>query len=133
MAGAATSAAVTAAPVLPAPARPSSPTRPRLAIARLAIGGSLPRSMVQRSLERVTPQLAACYARLGAATAATVRVHVVIDEHRVGRPAAVSEVAALPTLAGCVRTALAQVRTEEAPDVGVVDLRFDAVFTPGAP
>jgi serine/threonine protein kinase len=128
-------------PAVKAPARvavnPAAPARSERLEARAAIGeiqlrGSMPTSMIRRAIERIRPQLTACYARAAAAAGrnsfGTLDVDLEIDERgRVRKPRARGS--ALPGLNDCVAEAAGKVISEP-PDTGTVHASFQVTFSP---
>jgi hypothetical protein len=126
-----------APPVAPAPFVPPPPkpvaTSARLAIENLSVRGALTVAQVKRAIDRVTPSLRACYGpaavQAKSSPAVALRVRFELDESQ--RPHSIQATdATLAGLATCVQRALAEVRAEQPPDVGSVDVTFVAHFTP---
>jgi hypothetical protein len=108
-------------------------TSASLAIENLSVRGALTAAQIRRALDRVTPQIRACYGP--AATAAgnspslSITTRFEIDESQRAHSIELAD----PGLAGlktCVQRVLANVRAEQAPDVGTVDVAFVLRFTP---
>lgn len=118
------------------PPRPST-AKPTLFAARaevseIVLRGSIPTSKIRRAIDRVRPQLSACYGRAAAAAGrnqfGVVDVELEIDERgRVRSPRARG--AGLPGLNGCVAQAAGDV-ISEVPDTGTVRVSFQVTFTP---
>jgi len=123
------------APVVPPPPRPVA-TSARLAIENLSVRGALTVAQVKRALDRVTPSLRACYgpaaAQAKSSPGVAIQVRFELDESQRARSIQATG-ATLAGLAPCVQHALADVRAEQPPDVGSVDVTFVAHFTPEAP
>jgi serine/threonine-protein kinase len=118
---------------LPPPAPKRIATSASLTVERLSVRGALTAAQIRRALDRVTPQVRACYGP--AATAAgnsppiSISTRFEIDESQRAHAIELAD----PGLAGlktCVQRALASVRAEQAPDVGTVDVAFVLRFTP---
>ncbi|MEZ4363590.1 MAG: protein kinase [Kofleriaceae bacterium] len=126
---AATLPAPTPLPAAPRPAPPpAAPVKRALGKQSLEVAGSLSLRTVERAVNRVRGDLAAC-AKLATEDAVTVRF--VIDER--GRASSIKVGSASAPLARCVRSALDRVRTESPPDVGTVDSTLKLTFPPSAP
>ncbi len=98
--------------------------------------GSLARSIVQRAVEHVDAGFNTCYRdaaqRAGRDEMTTIHVAFVVDE--TGQATDITASAApLDGLADCVRALTGRIRTQVAPDVGVVHVTFDVTFNPLAP
>ena len=133
---------IAAEPARP-PAAPSAPTvsgprggappagpsrRPRDLRARLDhidVTGSLPVSAVQRAIQRAWPAIASC----APVSPGAVVARFTIGEAR--RALGVAASGALPATRACIAAALAEVRTEAAPDVGDVAVTVRIVFAVG--
>jgi serine/threonine-protein kinase len=123
------------APVAPRPVSPAGPgsldATPE--VATLDVKGSLSPSVVRRGVERQFASLRACYqaaARAGQATPSIdLRVTFEIDENSI-----VTHVNAGGTsfgsLARCATSAIGQIRTQEAPDVGIAQVSVIIRFRP---
>ncbi|HEY0479023.1 MAG TPA: serine/threonine-protein kinase [Kofleriaceae bacterium] len=116
-----------APPTLPAlPAPPPPPPAPlgelRATIDRVEVSGSLPAGAVQRAVERRRPAIARCTPALPTAVVA----HFRIGEAR--RAQGVTAAGASDQINGCIAAALADVRTEAAPDVGDVEVTVRIAF-----
>ena len=102
------------------------------AIASLGVEGSLPSSVVRRSVERVLPSLQACYRTAAKAKnstpAVSVKVRFVIDEN--GAATRVGATGNFGSLAECVRGSMTRVQSPHAPDVGTVSVTVGINFTP---
>ncbi|HEY4239155.1 MAG TPA: serine/threonine-protein kinase [Kofleriaceae bacterium] len=123
------------APSIPV-APPRMPTRARASLGALSVHGSLSTSEISRALDRVLPDLRACFAQTAAAThhAVATKVHlafVVDDTRRIASAHATA--AAWPELGACVERAITALRTQVAPDVGAVDVTVDVIFQPEDP
>jgi hypothetical protein len=105
-----------------APARPPPPSELYATIARVDVSGSLSPAAVQRAVERRSSAIARCKP----VSPATVVAHFRIGEAR--RAQAVTAGGAADEINGCIAAALADVRTEEAPDVGDVDVTVRIAF-----
>jgi hypothetical protein len=96
------------------------------------VEGSLPSSIVRRSVERVLPSLQACYRTAAKAKNSTpavnVKVRFVIDETGAARRVAAS--GTFGSLAECVRSSMSRVQSPHAPDVGTVSVTVAISFTP---
>jgi serine/threonine-protein kinase len=101
-------------------------------IRRVSVDGSLPTSEIKDAMGRTTAALRACYRsaarRANTTPALSIKVAFVIDEARAARGVQVTG----DTLgvAGCVRDALANLRTRVAPDVGTVAVTAVIKFEP---
>ena len=102
-------------------------------IASLEVNGPLPTSVVRRSVERVLPALRTCYrtaAKAGNKTpAANLTVSFEVDESA----AAVSVSAngtSFGSLASCAKGAIGRLQTQQAPDVGTVNVVVAISFRP---
>ena len=101
-------------------------------VSRVAVDGSLPTSEIKTAIGRTNAALRACYRsaarRAGQTPALSLKVAFVIDEARAARGVQISG----DTLgvAGCVRDALANIRTRVAPDVGTVAVTAVIRFEP---
>lgn len=114
---------------LPVPApRPGALGRPTVELTRLSVQGALASSVVRRTLGRVEPQIAACYAKgTGAVIADAVPITLVIDESGgVGRVQLGAGASA--SAASCVAEVLHRARTLSPPDVGTVHVSFTLVM-----
>jgi serine/threonine-protein kinase len=124
--------------ILPAP--PAIPIAPRriatsasVAVESLSVRGALTTAQIRRALDRVTPQVRACYGPAATAAGSSPPISITtrfeIDESQRAHAIELAD----PGLAGlktCVQRALANVRAEQAPDVGTVDVAFVLKFTP---
>jgi hypothetical protein len=124
--------------ILPAP--PAIPIAPKriatsasLAVESLSVRGALTTAQIRRALDRVTPQVRACYGPAATAAGSSPPISITtrfeIDESQRAHAIELAD----PGLAGlktCVQRALANVRAEQAPDVGTVDVAFVLKFTP---
>jgi len=134
-------ASVAAIPPPPPPPAPTPlPIPPKkiatsatVAIENLSVRGALTTAQIRRALDRVVPQLRACYGPAATAAGSSPPISITtrfeIDE---SQRAHAIELAA-PHLAGlnaCVQRELANVRAEQPPDVGTVDVAFVLRFTP---
>ncbi|CAN5248710.1 hypothetical protein BH11MYX1_BH11MYX1_31100 [soil metagenome] len=94
--------------------------------------GSLSTSIVRRSVERAMADITGC-ARASAVSSKsateTVNATFVIDDQRHATSIATTSSS---VLAGCVKRALASVRTADAPDVGTVSVSLEIRFTGGS-
>jgi serine/threonine protein kinase len=125
----------TVAPPAPTPARvdPALPLRATVQVQGITVRGSLPTSLVRRAVERLRPQLAACYARAahlaGRNGFCELSVEVQIDERgRARKPT--SHGGTLPQLDACVADAASKLVSEKAPDTGTVSASWKVAFTP---
>ncbi|HEY0478209.1 MAG TPA: protein kinase [Kofleriaceae bacterium] len=133
-----------ASPFQPAPPAPTAPVRPSppagpgsldatLEVATLEVKGSLAASVVKRGLERHLGSLRACYqaaARAGNATPAIdLQVTFEIDENS-GATHVTTGGASLGSLASCAAGVIAQVHTQQAPDVGTAQVLALIRFRP---
>jgi serine/threonine-protein kinase len=117
----------------PVRAEPALPLQATVQIQGVAVRGSLPTSLVRRAVERIRPQLAACYSRAAHAAGhngfGELSVDVQIDERgRARNPHANG--AALPQLNACVADAASKLVSEKAPDTGTVNASWKVAFTP---
>jgi len=115
--GAPPAAQLAASPPGPAPARAL-----RATIDSVDVSGSLPRGDVQRAVERRWSAIARCLP----AAPETVTAHFTIGEAR--RAQGVRATGAAPQINACITAALADVRTEAAPDVGDVEVTVRIAF-----
>ena len=103
------------------------------AIANLDVNGPLPASVVHRAIERVLPSLRACYRSAATAQkktpAVTLTLTFEIDENSSATNVSGGG-ASFGTLASCVRNAVGQVQTQQAPDVGTAQVGVAIKFTP---
>jgi eukaryotic-like serine/threonine-protein kinase len=115
----------------PPPPRGSLDATP--AVLSLDVKGSLSPSIVRRSVERTLASLRACYraaARAGGATPALeLRLAFEIDENSLATHVAISG-ASFGSLASCAAGVAAQIRTQEAPDVGTAQVSVVIGFRP---
>jgi len=128
------------APPPPLPVHAPVPVAPKkiatsasLAIENLSVRGALTSAQIRRALDRVVPQLRACYGpaatAAGSSPAISITTRLEIDESQRAHGIELVD----PRLAGlkaCVQRELANVRAEQAPDVGSVDVAFVLHFTP---
>ena len=119
------------APLPPAPKKIL--TSASLAIESFSVRGALTAAQIRRALDRVTPQIRACYGPAATAAGASPSVAIAtrfeIDESQRAHAIELAD----PGLAGlkaCVARALGNVRAEQAPDVGTVDVSLVLRFTP---
>jgi hypothetical protein len=118
----------------PAPEpEPSLPLEAKSAIGEVTFRGPLPSSSVRRAIERINPQLTACYARAAQAAGknqfGSVAVELEIDERgRARSPSAHG--AKLAGLNECVAEAASRVISDRAPDTGTVHASFKVIFSP---
>jgi eukaryotic-like serine/threonine-protein kinase len=123
--------------VVKAPARPVPPPAGSLdatpSVARLEVKGSLSPSIVRRSLERTLSSLRGCYRTAARAAKATPAVELQltyeIDENRLATQVATSG-ANFGSLSTCAAGVAGQIRTQEAPDVGTVQVTAVIRFRP---
>jgi hypothetical protein len=123
---------VVAPPAPPEPARPAAPAPPpapppaarelRAQLGKIEVSGSLSPSDVERAIKRQWPEIQRC---MSSAPAAVVAKFTVGEARRAKEIRAVG--ATVPTNA-CVAAALADVRTEAAPDVGDVEVTVRITF-----
>jgi hypothetical protein len=116
---------VAVSPLLPAPAPPPAPppaAELRARIAHVDVNGSLSPAAVQRAVERRMSAIGRCKP----ASPAIVVAHFRIGEAR--RAQAVTAAGAAGDVTRCIANALAEVRTEQAPDVGDVDVTVRIAF-----
>jgi len=113
----------------PVPARSAPSSRPAAPphelVAKLEgvdVSGSLPVGAVQRAIERSWPAIASCTPVF----AGTVVAQLTIGEAR--RALDVRAVGSTPAASACIAAALAEVRTEAAPDVGDVKVTVRIAF-----
>jgi serine/threonine protein kinase len=114
------------------PDQANQPLEARSAIGEVTIRGSMPTSSVRRAVERINPQLAACYARAAQAAGknqfGSVTVELEIDERgRARSPAARG--AKLSGLNECVAEAASKVISDRAPDTGTIHASFKVIFS----
>jgi serine/threonine-protein kinase len=124
----------TPAPVAPAPtpvavgSMDATPT-----IASLDVNGPLPASVVRRAVERSLPALRACYRTAATAqkqtTAVSISLAFEIDESSVATGIS-GGATSFGKLGACARTAIGQVQTQQAPDVGTAQVAVTIKFTP---
>jgi hypothetical protein len=86
------------------------------------VSGSLPVGAVQRAIERRRSAIESCTPR----TPGTVVAHFTIGETR--RAQDVRAVGSTATIGACIAAALGDVRTENAPDVGDVEVTVRIAF-----
>jgi hypothetical protein len=112
------------APVPPAPARRPQPAPRELhaRIDRVEVSGSLPAGAVQRAIERRRSAIESCIPP----TSGTVVAHFTIGETR--RAQDVHAVGSTAAIDACIGAALRDVRTENAPDVGDVEVTVRIAF-----
>jgi hypothetical protein len=115
----------------PAEAAPG-PLVAKAAIGAIELRGSMPNSQVRRALDRIRPQLSACYARAAQAAGknkfGSLDVELEIDERGRARGAH-ARGSDLSGLNGCVAEAAGKV-ISEAPDTGTVRASFKVLFSP---
>ena len=104
------------------PSGPSATRALRAQIDGVDVSGSLPAGAVQRAVERRWPAVARCVS----AAPETVIARFTIGETR--RAHDVRATGAAPSTNACVEAAFADVRTEEAPDVGDVQVTVRIAF-----
>jgi len=126
-------------PQTPTPTPPPSPPArldARASVALESVAGALTRSEVDRALARITPSFHACYtsaaSRAQKNAAATIHLAFVVDETGLAQ-APEAGPAPLPGLSDCLRDSLRQLRTQLAPDVGVVRVAAHVTFSPLGP
>ena len=99
----------------------------------LDVKGSLSPSTVRRSVERTLSSLRACYrtaARAGGSTPPIdLRLTFEIDENSLATQVATSGTS-FGSLASCAAGVMSQIRTQEAPDVGTVQVAVVIRFLP---
>jgi eukaryotic-like serine/threonine-protein kinase len=137
------SPAVTAAPPpIPTPSEPS-PAKPAPVvvgsmdatptITNLDVNGPLSSSVVRRGVERALPALRTCYRAAATAQKKTpalkVSVSFEIDESSAATNVA-SGGGAFGSLSSCVKSAVGQITTQQAPDVGTAQVAVTFQFTP---
>jgi hypothetical protein len=117
------------------PAKPDQanlPLEAKSAIGEVTIRGSMPTSSVRRAVERINPQLAACYARAAQAAGknqfGSVTVELEIDERGRAR-SPVARGAKLSGLNECVAEASSKVISDRAPDTGTIHASFKVIFS----
>jgi|GEM_PF-2261261 len=102
-------------------------------IARLDIEGSLPSSVVRRGIDRVVPSLRDCYRAAAKARQETPSITLTLS-FRIDEGGAARRVSArggaFGSLADCARDVLGRVQTQQAPDVGTVNVSMSIKFTP---
>jgi len=129
---------VTPPPVKPPPPKPvvvdagsmdAAPT-----IASLDVNGPLPSSVVRRGVERILPALRACYRTAAQAKRQTLPVTLTlrfeVDESSVAARVSASGAKEYGTLAGCAKSAVSKLTTQQAPDVGTVSVALSISFRP---
>ncbi len=127
-----------AAPIAPKPVKPAVVNVGSLdatpAIASLDVNGPLPSSVVRRGVERILPALRTCYRTAAKASGMTPAVSVSlsfeIDESGAASGVSARGAANLGTLATCVRGAVSRLNTQQAPDVGTVNVTAAISFRP---
>jgi hypothetical protein len=102
-------------------------------IARLDVEGSLPSSIVRRTVERALPALRECY-HAAASTqrktpTLTLSLSFEIDESRATTNVSVRG-GTFGSLGSCAKSALTRLQTQQAPDVGTVQVSVAVRFTP---
>jgi hypothetical protein len=117
----------------PARAGPARPLQASARIADLTVRGSLTTSEVRRALERIRPQLNACYTRVARAAGrngyGAMNVEIEIDERgRAHAPRASG--GALPGLDACVAQAAGKIVAGRPPDTGTVKASWKVAFSP---
>ena len=130
-----------APPIPPPSAKPAAPAAPAApgaldatpSVVSLDVKGSLSPSTVRRSVERTLSSLRACYrtaARAGGSTPAIdLRLTFEIDENSLATQVATSG-KSFGSLASCAAGVMSQIRTQEAPDVGTVQVAVVIRFLP---
>ncbi len=98
-------------PPTPAPAKPAE-----LAITELSVDGPLPASVVRRAVDRVMARLRACSGQVGA--------HAITARFSIGASRRVGELQIAGAGSSCVSSALGELRTEVAPDVGDTEVKL---------
>ena len=124
-------------PAPPVQLKPPPPPRGSLdaapAVVSLDVKGSLSPSIVRRSVDRTLASLRTCYrtaARAGGTTPALeLRLAFEIDENGLATHVATSG-ASFGSLASCAAGVAGQIRTQEAPDVGTVQVSAVIGFRP---
>jgi eukaryotic-like serine/threonine-protein kinase len=125
-------------PKAPEPSASSAPEAPvalaaRAEIQGIVVRGSLPTSLVKRALDRLMPQLNACYARAAKAAGrngfGTLVVEVQIGERGRAQNAHATG-GTLPQLDTCVAEATSKLVSEKAPDTGTVSASWKVAFRP---
>ncbi len=103
-------------------------------IASLDVNGPLPSSVVRRGVERILPSLRACYraaAKTGQKTPPiNLSLSFEIDENSAATNVSAARGTAFGTLQGCVRGAVSRLTTQQAPDVGTVQVQLAITFKP---
>ncbi len=103
-------------------------------IASLEVNGPLPSSVVRRGVERILPALRACYRTAAKAGGKTPLVNLSlsfeIDENSAATSISAARGTAFGTLHGCVRGAVSRLQTQQAPDVGTVQVVLAITFRP---
>jgi serine/threonine protein kinase len=103
-------------------------------IATFEVSGALPSSVVRRAVERTLPTLRTCYRAAAKASKSTPQVTLSlrfeVDENSTARRVSASGGANLGSLSSCVRSAIAGVQTQQAPDVGIVHVVATISFRP---
>ncbi len=136
--GGARDASVSSPPAAGTAAKPAVPADPGTLdatpmVVSLDVKGSLSPAMVRRSVERTLTSLRTCYrtaARTGGATPAVdLRLTFEIDENSLATQIATSG-AGFGSLATCAAGVASQIRTQEAPDVGTVQVAVVIRFRP---
>jgi hypothetical protein len=109
------------------------PLAAKAEIEGIVVRGSLPTSLVKRALDRIRPQLNACYARAAQAAGRNgfgeLDVETQIDERGRARNAH-AHGAKLPQLDACVAEATSKLVSEKAPDTGTVSASWKVAFRP---
>jgi len=119
-------------PVVAAPVTGSMDATPT--IASLDVNGPLPNSVVRRSVERALPALRTCYRTAakakGSTPPATVTLSFEVDESSAATNVSGSGAKDMGTLLGCAKGAIGRLQTQQAPDVGTVNVAVTISFRP---
>jgi serine/threonine-protein kinase len=130
------------APANPLPAPAPKPAAPAVVVgsmdavptvANLDVNGPLPNSVVRRAVDRAMPAVRACYRAAAAAQKKTpalkMAVTFEIDENSAATNVSANG-GAFGSLSSCVRSAIGQITTQQAPDVGTAQVAVTIQFTP---
>lgn len=102
-------------------------------VATLDVNGPLPASVVRRGIERILPSVRACYRAAAATQKRTLAVNVSlrfdIDENSSATNVS-GGVTSFGSLSSCVKNAIGQIQTQQAPDVGIAQVAVTIRFTP---
>jgi serine/threonine protein kinase len=103
-------------------------------ITSMDVHGPLPSSVVQRGVERILPALRTCYRNAAKTNKKTpllmVSLSFEIDENSAATSVSAATGTGFGTLHGCVRGAVSRLQTQQAPDVGTVQVVLAITFRP---